>query len=79
MRSDMIRLLMIGKTKDSALCKWQLDYPKFMTALRRAFALDMAAIGPYEVNSNAYKRIKTMFVDFVKLWSDAQHTHGEWE
>ena len=78
MKADMIRSLMAGKTKDIATCKWQLDYPKFTTALHRAFALDMAARGTYDNNSTSYNRIKKMIKEFVRLWSDTHHTAGEW-
>ena len=79
MKADMIRLLMIGRTKEVECCKWNLDYPMFQTVLRRAFALDMAARGTYEFNSTDYNRIKDMFREFVKLWTGTVHTHGEWE
>ena len=70
---------MIGKTRDIAICKWEQDYPKFMTALYRLFVLDMAAVGVYDDGSDKYKRIKAMIKAFVKLWSNSQHTTGEWE
>lgn len=70
---------MIGKTKDITICSWECDYPKFLTAVRRLFILDMSAIGVYNEGTAKYNRIKDMIHAFVKLWSTSQHTHGEWE
>ena len=75
----MMRALMIGRTKDIAICNWEQDYPKFLTALRRLFILDMGAVGVYNEGTVRYKRIAGMIEAFVKLWSTAMHTHGEWE
>ena len=70
---------MIGKTREVAICKWEQDFPKFMTASYRLFTLDMAAVGVYDDGSEKYKRMKAMIKGFVKLWSTSQHTTGEWE
>ena len=70
LRADLVRWLMIAKTKETEGCNWELDYPKFETACKRAFAIDMSARGKYDHNSPGYNRIKAMIELFIKTWSD---------
>lgn len=77
LKQDLVRHFKIIGCR-LADCKWELDYPKFLTALDRAFASHMSCYGPYEHDSYRYKQLEKMIVDFLAHFKDTPHTAGEW-
>ena len=78
LKQDLVRALKISGCSKIEECHWELDYPKFETALYRAFGAHISCYGQYAFESYRYLQVEKVILDFLRHFKGAPHTAGEW-